>query len=121
MIIAQNINYSCCCNNSNSTSFRSSLSPVTNSSIKSFGFSYSVFPTLKSFCRNPNYSLINAKNRRRGGAVVIRAAASGGSDYYSVLNVSKNATLPEIKSSYRKLARKVLFSLYLYLSGASNI
>lgn len=34
---------------------------------------------------------------------VIRAS---GSDYYSTLNVNRNATLQEIKSSYRKLARK---------------
>ncbi|WKA07965.1 hypothetical protein VitviT2T_025733 [Vitis vinifera] len=38
---------------------------------------------------------------RRWG--VIRAARS---DYYSTLNVSRNSTLKEIKSSYRKLARK---------------
>ncbi|KAL1318329.1 hypothetical protein HN51_070610 [Arachis hypogaea] len=38
-------------------------------------------------------------------ASTIRAKA-GTSDYYSVLNVSRNATLQEIKASYRKLARK---------------
>ncbi|RVX17919.1 Chaperone protein dnaJ A7B, chloroplastic [Vitis vinifera] len=38
---------------------------------------------------------------RRWG--VIRAARS---DYYSTLNVSRNSTLKEIKSSYRKLARE---------------
>ncbi|KAJ1438691.1 HSP40/DnaJ peptide-binding [Sesbania bispinosa] len=42
------------------------------------------------------------KNRSR--AAVIRAKA--GTDYYSTLNVSSNATLQEIKSAYRKLARK---------------
>lgn len=31
-----------------------------------------------------------------------------GTDHYSTLNVGRNATLQEIKSSYRKLARKVL-------------
>lgn len=34
---------------------------------------------------------------------MIRAA---GTDYYSTLNVRQNATLQEIKTSYRKLARK---------------
>lgn len=32
--------------------------------------------------------------------------AKGGKDHYSTLNVSNNASLQEIKSSYRKLARK---------------
>ncbi|MED6167473.1 hypothetical protein PIB30_002955 [Stylosanthes scabra] len=38
-------------------------------------------------------------------ASTIRAKA-GTTDYYSTLNVSRNATLQEIKASYRKLARK---------------
>lgn len=53
-------------------------------------------------------------NRRRG----ITMAA--GTDHYSTLKVNRNATLQEIKSSYRKLARKVtlrdsrLLSFFLY-------
>eukprot|EP00257_Ricinus_communis_P021580 XP_015581106.1 uncharacterized protein LOC8260098 isoform X1 [Ricinus communis] len=44
----------------------------------------------------------NGKDRRCCNCV-IRAAAT---DHYSTLNVDRNATLQEIKSSYRKLARK---------------
>lgn len=43
------------------------------------------------------------KSNRRSS--VIRATESR-SDYYATLNVSRNATLQEIKSSYRNLARK---------------
>ncbi|XP_075662209.1 uncharacterized protein LOC142631780 isoform X3 [Castanea sativa] len=38
----------------------------------------------------------------------LRASATAATDYYSTLNVGRNATLQEIKASYRKLARKVL-------------
>ncbi|XP_057952579.1 uncharacterized protein LOC131146802 isoform X2 [Malania oleifera] len=48
----------------------------------------------------PNHRI---KRIRRQRSPVIRAA---GSDYYSTLNVSRNATLQEIKASYRNLARK---------------
>ncbi|XP_072989584.1 uncharacterized protein [Typha latifolia] len=40
---------------------------------------------------------------RRGHGGVVRAKAA---DYYATLNLSRNATLQEIKSSYRNLARK---------------
>lgn len=81
-------------------------------------FSPSSFPTVRSrglvlsfkdpnFLRvknngimNPNSWFSGGRKYRRG---VIRAV---GTDYYSTLNVSRNATLQEIKSSYRKLARK---------------
>ncbi|KAF3972829.1 hypothetical protein ACB098_04G066200 [Castanea mollissima] len=36
----------------------------------------------------------------------LRASATAATDYYSTLNVGRNATLQEIKASYRKLARK---------------
>ncbi|KAL9247451.1 hypothetical protein vseg_020883 [Gypsophila vaccaria] len=42
------------------------------------------------------------QKRRRFGVI----AASAKADYYTTLNVGRNATLDEIKSSYRKLARK---------------
>lgn len=45
------------------------------------------------------------KWRRR--MIVIRAARS---DYYSTLNLSRTATLKEIKTAYRTLARKVCFN-----------
>lgn len=41
------------------------------------------------------------RNRRRG------VTMAAGKDHYSTLNVSRNATLQDIKSAYRKLARKV--------------
>ncbi|KAK7314663.1 hypothetical protein VNO77_33190 [Canavalia gladiata] len=54
--------------------------------------------------QNPSFGFSITTNRNRSRAAVIRAKA--GNDYYSTLNVSRNATLQEIKSSYRKLARK---------------
>ncbi|KAK4567460.1 hypothetical protein RGQ29_003304 [Quercus rubra] len=36
----------------------------------------------------------------------LRASATAATDYYSTLKVGRNATLQEIKASYRKLARK---------------
>ncbi|KAF8014533.1 hypothetical protein BT93_H0371 [Corymbia citriodora subsp. variegata] len=48
--------------------------------------------------------LPSARGRRRSrGGAAIRAARK---DYYSTLNVGRDASLQEIKSSYRKLARK---------------
>ncbi|XP_057446872.1 uncharacterized protein LOC130738752 [Lotus japonicus] len=44
------------------------------------------------------------RNRPRAAVAAIRAKAE--TDFYSTLNVSSSATLQEIKSSYRKLARK---------------
>ncbi|KAK3036998.1 hypothetical protein RJ639_029987 [Escallonia herrerae] len=94
--------------------------PLTTSScIKTLGFSNAAFPTLtlKSFFGNPCPPLLSPKNRGRGrGAVIARAGGIRRSDYYSVLNVGRNATLQEIKASYRKLARKrlVLALLLLY-------
>ncbi|KAG8388147.1 hypothetical protein BUALT_Bualt02G0095700 [Buddleja alternifolia] len=44
--------------------------------------------------------------RRRFAPFIAAAAAAKSSDYYSVLNVSRNATLQEIKAAYRSLARK---------------
>ncbi|XP_030541149.1 chaperone protein DnaJ isoform X2 [Rhodamnia argentea] len=50
---------------------------------------------------NPSFPPSARRRRSRGAA--IRAARK---DHYSALNVGRNATLQEIKSSYRKLARK---------------
>lgn len=72
------------------------------------GFFNSSFPTFNSFSKTPNYSFTPPYNRRRSFAGVVRAVSSPATDYYSVLNLSSNATLPEIKAAYRKLARKVL-------------
>ncbi|XP_031265144.1 uncharacterized protein LOC116123523 isoform X2 [Pistacia vera] len=51
-------------------------------------------------CLKYGISSKNQKCHRRG---TIRAA---GTDHYSTLNVGRNATLQDIKTSYRKLARK---------------
>ncbi|XP_065850880.1 uncharacterized protein [Euphorbia lathyris] len=102
------------------------LKPISNSSIPDFAIKPTSFrfglctaspsikllsPSLtsaasdffdrKTHLLNPNLGFSNGNRRRCNW--VIRAAAS---DYYSTLNVSKDATLQEIKSSYRKLARK---------------
>jgi len=57
-------------------------------------------PTLPIFSRVRRFGISGGYRRR-----VITMAA--GTDHYSTLNVNRNATLQEIKSSYRKLARKV--------------
>ncbi|GMH03931.1 hypothetical protein Nepgr_005770 [Nepenthes gracilis] len=49
------------------------------------------------------YPTGRSNNPKRRYSWIIRAVKA---DYYSTLNVSRNATLEEIKSSYRKLARK---------------
>ncbi|KAG7582354.1 DnaJ domain [Arabidopsis suecica] len=56
-------------------------------------------PTLPNFLRVRRCGIAGGYRRR-----VITMAA--GTDHYSTLNVNRNATLQEIKSSYRKLARK---------------
>ncbi|KAM7479622.1 hypothetical protein LguiA_027835 [Lonicera macranthoides] len=111
MPITHVINYCSCFNLKKPTINLSLFPPITSfstcCSAKTLGFSNSVSPTLKCFCRNPNYNFLYSKNRRRRCTVIARASTSrGGSDYYSVLNVSRSATLQEIKASYRNLARK---------------
>ncbi|OVA11201.1 Heat shock protein DnaJ [Macleaya cordata] len=107
------IHHSYCYNNPilNPTNASTSKLPwITNSSnplIKKFGFS-NTFPTLTlkssffgfkdQWIRNPSFTSFGRRNS------TIRA--SGGSDYYSKLNLTRNATLQEIKNSYRKLARQ---------------
>lgn len=48
-------------------------------------------------------SIVGGRRSRGGGRLCVRMAA----DYYSVLGVAKSATKQDIKSAYRKLARKV--------------
>ncbi|CAN4088709.1 unnamed protein product [Withania somnifera] len=71
---------------------------------KTLTFSTSLFPSLKFLSTKPNPFPVKRKKRR--SVTVDAAAKSSSSDLYSVLNVSRNATLQEIKASYRKLARK---------------
>lgn len=78
--------------------FSSFLFPAFSSSISSRPYTFSSFP----------------KSRGHSFKPFVYAAASrksSKSDYYSVLDVNKNASLEEIKASYRKLARKVLVSV----------
>ncbi|XP_060205407.1 uncharacterized protein LOC132633180 isoform X2 [Lycium barbarum] len=89
--------YSCSNINPNSTF-------STFSFPKTLTFSNSLSPSLKFVSIKPSLSAVNRKRRR---FVTVNAIAkSSSSDLYSVLNVSRNATLKEIKASYRKLARK---------------
>ncbi|XP_061362651.1 uncharacterized protein LOC133306357 [Gastrolobium bilobum] len=91
------------------------LDPLTNYSFPSnassstvtfatFGFSVTGTRFMHKMGHTHNPSFVPSTARNRSRASVIRAKA--GTDYYSTLNVSSNATLQEIKSSYRKLARK---------------
>lgn len=86
----------------------STFTTLTNAPSSSSSSSTLSVPTFASnflpkFHYPKPFRFTTTKNRSR--AAVIRAEA--GTDYYSILNVSSNATLKEIKASYRKLARKV--------------
>ncbi|KAL0464051.1 UNVERIFIED_CONTAM: Chaperone protein dnaJ A6, chloroplastic [Sesamum latifolium] len=75
------------------------------------GFSGGVFPALKAVPGIPNSNNFSSTRRGRFAPFVAAAAAKRAGrtsepDYYSVLNVSRNATLQEIKAAYRSLARK---------------
>ncbi|KAG6410640.1 hypothetical protein SASPL_128705 [Salvia splendens] len=71
---------------------------------KNLGFSATVFPSFK--LRAPHSINFSGSRRRRFTPFAAAAKRASSSDYYSVLNVSKNATLQEIKAAYRSLARK---------------
>ncbi|XP_019436733.1 PREDICTED: uncharacterized protein LOC109343064 isoform X2 [Lupinus angustifolius] len=71
---------------------------LSNVTLPTFGFSLN--KTLHT--HNPSFVFSTTRNRFRVSVI----SAKAGTDYYSTLNVSSNATLQEIKSSYRKLARK---------------
>ncbi|CAH2053439.1 unnamed protein product [Thlaspi arvense] len=61
--------------------------------------SFSLSPTLPIFLRVRKCGFPGG-NRRRG------VTMAAGTDHYSTLNVDRNASLQDIKSAYRKLARK---------------
>uniref|UniRef100_A0A2N9IH17 J domain-containing protein n=1 Tax=Fagus sylvatica TaxID=28930 RepID=A0A2N9IH17_FAGSY len=84
-------------------SFLGFTSSSTTTTINSLGLSSnaSTFFNKTPLISNPNSPGFVPRRSLRCGSV--RAAAT---DYYSTLNVGRNATLQEIKTSYRKLARK---------------
>ncbi|KAL2478948.1 Molecular chaperone Hsp40/DnaJ family protein [Forsythia ovata] len=73
--------------------------------LKKLGFSRSIIPASKTISTIPT-SINFIHPKRRPFSPFIAARKASGSDYYSVLNISRNATLQEIKTSYRSLARK---------------
>ncbi|XP_020553182.1 uncharacterized protein LOC105165743 isoform X3 [Sesamum indicum] len=88
-----------------------SLNNFSTPKLKTEGFSGGVFPALKAVPGIPNSNNFSSTRRGRFAPFVAAAAAkragrTSGPDYYSVLNVSRNATLQEIKAAYRSLARK---------------
>ncbi|KAI4347285.1 hypothetical protein L6164_008107 [Bauhinia variegata] len=80
-------------------SFEISISPLT---VRSYGLSASDSNFLYKIGHFQNRSFGFAR-RKHSRSAIVRAART---DYYSILNVSKNASLQEIKSAYRTLARK---------------
>lgn len=75
-------------------------------SIRTLGFRSrdSIFSHGSIRISNPNFPSFHVRSYRRRSLVRARAT---GPDYYATLNVGRTATLQEIKSSYRNLARKV--------------
>lgn len=75
-------------------------------SIRTLGFRSrdSIFSHGSIRISNPNFPSFHIISYRRRSLVRARAT---GPDYYATLNVKRTATLQEIKSSYRNLARKV--------------
>ncbi|XP_043704006.1 chaperone protein DnaJ-like [Telopea speciosissima] len=110
----------CCYSNLNSTYiFPPKLPSISNSTtqFKQFGF-FNASPTVTSFglssrdarlrrgferIWNPYSPSPWVRKKRSSCVFVVRAA---GSDYYATLDLNRNATLQEIKTSYKKLARK---------------
>ncbi|KAI3920809.1 hypothetical protein MKW98_005635 [Papaver atlanticum] len=97
----------CCCYYKNLSPNSSNLRFVVNSAsppiTKKFGFFDSLSTKItRSFLGSSNHSYHKFTSFRcRNG---IRESIN--SDYYSKLNLNRNATLQEIKNSYRKLARQ---------------
>ncbi|KAL3835393.1 hypothetical protein ACJIZ3_010129 [Penstemon smallii] len=81
-------------------------SSCSSPKFKTLGFSGRKFPTFKTTFKVPYTKYFNYTGRRRFAPFIVAAKSSSSSDYYSVLNVSRNATLQEIKAAYRSLARK---------------
>lgn len=117
------ITVSCGYLNLNLPIHNSRVGPNSLSGIRNLGFGLSLsWSDAQSLSTNgrisiPTLHTTNWKSRHRRGGVV-RAAAT---DYYSTLNVSRNATLQEIKASYRKLARKVSSFLIYFPSNFNSV
>ncbi|KAH6803297.1 hypothetical protein C2S51_034743 [Perilla frutescens var. frutescens] len=106
MQLSQNPNLRFINSNSINPNFIFCNSNLLTLKFKKLGFSGSVFLPFK--LRAPSSINFSGTRRRRFTPFAAAAAATGvsGSDYYSVLSVSRNATLQEIKAAYRSLARK---------------
>ncbi|KAL6958273.1 hypothetical protein U1Q18_037731 [Sarracenia purpurea var. burkii] len=103
--------------------YRNSIPAISASNLHLFSISAThlrpnAFPTFNSFFVSSSTvdSTFLRLNPRHASRIFPRARAqrrrissivSAGSDYYSILNVGRSASLQEIKASYRKLARKV--------------
>ncbi|XP_058080040.1 uncharacterized protein LOC131228193 isoform X1 [Magnolia sinica] len=81
-----------------------------NPNLKNISLESSRFSTTAKRIPNPVRLKFDRRSCRTGrirvAAAAAAAATSAGRDYYATLNLSRNATLQEIKSSYRNLARK---------------
>ncbi|KAL1356922.1 hypothetical protein HN51_008922 [Arachis hypogaea] len=93
-------------------SFSSNAPSPSTLAVATLGF-FSTTATPSKFLRKttshshiPSFGFPAARNTPFSRYVSTIRAKAGTTDYYSVLNVSRNATLQEIKASYRKLARK---------------
>jgi molecular chaperone DnaJ len=64
-------------------------------------------------CRARARTLLPAAFGRDSPAAAAAAAERGGKDYYATLNIRRDATLKEVKSAYRTLARKVPLSSFV--------
>ncbi|XP_057759345.1 uncharacterized protein LOC130979815 [Arachis stenosperma] len=93
-------------------SFSSNAPSPSTLAVATLGF-FSTTATPSKFLRKttshshiPSFGFPAARNTPFSRYASTIRAKAGTTDYYSVLNVSRNATLQEIKASYRKLARK---------------
>ncbi|XP_015966882.1 uncharacterized protein LOC107490612 [Arachis duranensis] len=93
-------------------SFSSNAPSPSTLAVATLGF-FSTTATPSKFLRKttshshiPSFGFPSTRNTPFSRYASTIRAKAGTTDYYSVLNVSRNATLQEIKASYRKLARK---------------
>lgn len=96
------------CINANSINPKINLCNSNNPpfQLKKLGFSRSINPAFNNIFSIPNSNKFVIPKRRCIKSFIAARKASSADDYYSVLNISRNATLQEIKTAYRSLARK---------------